>query len=384
MAAVFTTPQKTVFGKGALQNAASDLAALGRKPLIVTGNIVRKGDAFAHLTAVLHEHAMEYAVFSDLPSEPDDEMVEQGAALYRAEGCDCLIGVGGGTPLDTAKAIGIRLALPGGVCAHAGQSITAPLPPMALIPTTAGTGSEATQYTVITERASGAKLLLKGPSLLPRLAVVDETYTYSTPPALTAATGVDALTHAVEAYTSRKATPLTDPFAVDAIRRILHDLPAAFTDGQNQAARASMSIAAYEAGVCINNASVTLVHGMSRPIGAHFHVTHGLSNAMLLLPCLRFAAEGAPARFAGLAHTLRIADPEESNSYAVDTLMDALDKLLKTLQIPTLSAYGVPEAEYRKAIPRMAEEALQSGSPANTLRDVTLKDVITLYETLYN
>lgn len=383
MAAVFTTPQKTIFGKGALQNAASDLAALGRKPLIVTGNIVRKGDAFAHLTAVLHEHAMEYAVFSDLPSEPDDDMVEQGASLYRAEGCDYLIGVGGGTPLDTAKAIGIRLALPGGVCTHAGQSVTAPLPPMALIPTTAGTGSEATQYTVITERASGAKLLLKGPSLLPRLAVVDETYTYSTPPALTAATGVDALTHAVEAYTSRKATPLTDPYAVDSTRRILHDLPVAFADGQNQAARASMSIAAYEAGVCINNASVTLVHGMSRPIGAHFHVPHGLSNAMLLLPCLRFAAEGAPARFAGLAHTLRIADPEESNSYAVETLMNALGELLKALQIPTLSAYGVPEAEYRKTIPRMAEEAILSGSPANTLREVTLKDVMTLYETLY-
>lgn len=383
MAALFTTPQKTYFGKGALLDATAELAALGRKPLIVTGNVVRKGEAFTQLTAILNAQAMTYAVFCDLPTEPDDDMVERGADLYRAEACDCLIGVGGGTPLDTAKAIGIRLALPGGVCTHAGQSITATLPPMALIPTTAGTGSEATQYTVITERASGAKLLLKGPSLLPRLAVVDETYTYSTPPALTAATGVDALTHAVEAYTSRKATPLTDSFAVDAARRILHDLPAAYTDGYNQEARASMSIAAYEAGVCINNASVTLVHGMSRPIGAHFHVSHGLSNAMLLLPCLRFAAQGAIGRFANLAHSLRIADPQESDSYAVESLLDALDSLLKKLQIPTLAAYGVPEAAYRQIIPQMAAEALQSGSPSNTLRTVTLEDVIALYESIY-
>lgn len=383
MAALFTTPQKTYFGKGALLDATAELAALGRKPLIVTGNVVRKGEAFTQLTAILNAQAMTSAVFCDLPTEPDDDMVERGADLYRAEACDCLIGVGGGTPLDTAKAIGIRLALPGGVCTHAGQSITATLPPMALIPTTAGTGSEATQYTVITERASGAKLLLKGPSLLPRLAVVDETYTYSTPPALTAATGVDALTHAVEAYTSRKATPLTDSFAVDAARRILHDLPAAYTDGYSQEARASMSIAAYEAGVCINNASVTLVHGMSRPIGAHFHVSHGLSNAMLLLPCLQFAAQGAIGRFANLAHSLRIADPQESDSYAVESLLDALDSLLKKLQIPTLAAYGVPEAAYRQIIPQMAAEALQSGSPSNTLRTVTLEDVIALYESIY-
>jgi len=372
-----------VFGEGALEASEKDFASLGKKALIVTGNVVKKGEAFQKLTALLTKLGISYAVFSDIPAEPDDAMVDAGAAAYQAAGCDHLIGIGGGSPLDCAKAIAAKLVLPGNICDYAGKEITADLPPFALIPTTAGTGSEATKFTVITDHVGGAKLLLKGDALLPRVAVIDYTFTFSAPPSLTAATGMDALTHAVEAYTSRKATPLTDPYAVDATRRIFNSLPAAYRDGAAAKDRESMSIAAYEAGVSICNASVTLVHGMSRPIGARYHVPHGLSNAMLLVPCLRFASKGAPERFARLAREIGFADKTDSNTHASEALIAKLAELTETLEIPTLAQYGVPEAAFREAIPQMAAEALQSGSPGNTLREVTQADIVDLYQRLY-
>lgn len=383
MAYTLLTPKRSVFGAGALEAAQQDFAALGNKALIVTGNVVKKGEAFQKLTALLEKIGVAYAVFSDIPSEPDDLMVDAGAAAYQAAGCDHLIGIGGGSPLDCAKAIAARLVLSGSVCAQAGKEIVAELPPFALIPTTAGTGSEATRFTVITDHASGAKLLLKGDALLPKLAVVDYTFTFSASASLTAATGMDALTHAVEAYTSKKANPLTDPYAVDAARRVFHSLPAVCKHPDAAKERESMSIAAYEAGVAICNASVTIVHGMSRPIGARFHVPHGLSNAMLIVPCLRFAAQGATERFAKLARELGFAGSGDSYTHASEALISKLAELTAELEIPTLAQYGVPESDFRQAIVPMAKEALQSGSPGNTLRDVTEADIINLYNQLY-
>jgi len=377
------TPKRSVFGEGALEASEKDFAALGKKALIVTGNIVKKGEAFQKLTALLTKIGIEFAVFSDIPAEPDDLMVDAGVAAFEAAHCDHLIGIGGGSPLDCAKAIAVKLVLPGSVCAYAGKEIVTEVAPFALIPTTAGTGSEATKFTVITDHLSGAKLLLKGDSLLPKLAIVDYTFTFSAPASLTAATGMDALTHAIEAYTSRKATPLTDPYAVDAAKRIFHSLPVVYQDGTAAKERESMSIAAYEAGVSICNASVTLVHGMSRPIGARFHVPHGLSNAMLLVPCLRFAAKGAPERFAKLSREIGFADKSDSYTHASEALIAKLLELTEELEIPTLLKYGIPESTFRESIRPMAKEALQSGSPGNTLRDVTEADIIDLYSSLY-
>lgn len=377
------TPKRSVFGDGALEAAEKDFAALGQKALIVTGKIVQKSEAFMRLTALLAKLGIEYAVFSDIPAEPDDAMVAAGVAVYQAEGCDHLIGLGGGSPLDCAKAIAIGSVVEGSVCALAGRDIVLALPPFALIPTTAGTGSEATRFTVITDHVAGAKLLLRGDALLPALAVVDYVFTLSAPPQLTAYTGMDALTHAVEAYTSKKATPVSDPFTVDATRRILKNLPAAVANGEDREARESLAIAAYEAGVGISNASVTLVHGMSRPIGAHFHVPHGLSNAMLIAPCLRFAAAGEPERFASLARLIGLAPQGADDRSAADALVAKLGEVVAVLKIPTLAEYGIPEADFRGMIPRMAKEALASGSPGNTRRDVTEADMVALYESLY-
>jgi alcohol dehydrogenase class IV len=383
MANTFLTPRRTAIGAGALEAAGSDFAAMGGKALVVTDKVMLKSAAFERLAALLARNGTACEIFSDIPGEPDNRMVAAGLKAYRAGGCDHLIGIGGGSPLDCAKAIAVSLALPGDICDFAGKEIAVPTPPLALVPTTAGTGSEATRFTVITDHEHGAKLLLKGEALLAGLAVVDYTLTLSAPPGLTAATGLDALTHAVEAFTSRRAMPLTDPYAVDAVKRIFASLPSAYRNGSDEAARESMAIAAYEAGVCINNASVTIVHGMSRPIGAKFHVPHGLSNAMLLAPCLSFAALGAPERFARLSRAVGFADVRESDSYAASALIDRLAELVTKLDVPTLTGFGIPEAAFREAIPQMTLEAIRSGSPANTIRDVTEADIATLYHSLY-
>ncbi len=376
-------PGRTLFGEGALEEAGADIRALGTRALIVTGRIVQKSEAFARLTRLLSKQSVGWAVFSDVPGEPDDSMIDEGARAYGYAGCDFIIGLGGGSPMDSAKAIAVKVALPGNVTDWAGREITGKLPPLALIPTTAGSGSEATRFTVITDSKKCAKLLLRGDVLIPSLAVVEHTFTLSAPPALTAYTGIDALTHAVEAYTSKKATPLTDPYALAAVRRIFESLPKAFKDGSDRAARESMSIAAYEAGVCISNASVTLVQGMSRPIAAKFHVPHGLSNAMLLVHCLRFSAQGRPDKFAKMARFIGAAPNRFTDREAADALIGAFAELTRVLNIPTLRAYGVPENEYREAIPQMARAAIASGNPGNTLCDVAEGDIIRLYDSLY-
>ncbi len=377
----FATPKRSVFGEGALESCRDDLSSLGHKPLIVTGPTTMKRDAFARLIAVLGDNPC--AVFSAIPSEPDDQMVAAGVKAYLEAECDCLIAIGGGSALDCAKAIAVGVVLPGSVCAYAGQEIAADVPPFALIPTTSGTGSEATKYTVITDSATNAKLLLKGDVLLPQLAIVDYTLTMSMPPKLTAYTGMDALTHAVESFTSKRANPLSDPYAIDAVKRCFESLPVVYHDGSSAADRESMAIAAYEAGVCICNASVTIVHGMSRPIGAKFHVPHGLSNAMLLAPCLAFAAQRAPERFAKLSRAVGFANGQSSDAEAAKALIDQLKLLSKVLEIPTPRAYGIAKDDFLKVAGQMAAEAIQSGSPSNTLCPVTQEDVLTIYQSLY-
>ena len=240
----------------------------------------------------------------NLTGEPTDVMIKAEVSVFLQKGCDYCIGFGGGSPLDAAKAIAVMAANEGNISDFNGKEITKMAGSVVAIPTTAGTGSEATKFTVITDSVNDIKMLLKGDCLIPKIAIVDETFSLSSPQSVTAATGLDALTHAVVAYTSRKAMDMTDTLAVSAVKRIMKYLPVAYRDGKNREARHQMALAALEAGICINNSSVTLVHGLSRPIGALFHVAHGISNAMLLKACFSFALKGAYERFADLGREL--------------------------------------------------------------------------------
>ncbi len=370
-------PGRTIAGKGALARAG--LKKYGIKPLIVTGKYTAKSAAAAELL----KYAPDGVVFDGITGEPTVEMINAGVRAYHENSCDYVIGIGGGSALDSAKAVAAMSALGGNIADYMGREISGEFPPMVLIPTTAGTGSEATKFTIITDTDKDIKMLLKGDKLLPDLAVLDYSYTVSSPKSVTAATGMDAFTHAIESYTSRKANPITDTFALSAMKRIFANLPTAYNEPENESAREQMLIAAYEAGVCINNASVTLVHGMSRPIGALFHVPHGISNAMLDIKCLGFAAEGAPERFAAAARAAGASDSPDDKAAAQDFL-NALEKLCRTVGIPTLAEYGIERGKFFAAMDKMADDALASGSPANTIREVTKQDILDIYASLWD
>ena len=380
----FTCAPRTIFGEGALEIAAPYIADFGKKALIVTGKIITKTGLAAKVQDVLSVRGISSVVFNDLPGEPDDKMIDAALSVFKSEKCDFIIGLGGGTPLDTAKAVAAMAVLPGKLSDYTGKEMSGDFAPLVLIPTTAGTGSEATKFFVYTDTATDAKLLMKGDALLPKLAVIDYTYTISSPVSITVATGMDALTHAVEAYTSKKANPVTDIYCLDAIKRIFKYLPLAAKDGNDKTAREQMSLAAYEAGVCINNSSVTLVHGMSRPIGALFHVPHGISNAMLITECLRFAldGEGAEERFAKIALEIGEAEKSDSTSAASKKFLGALERLTKTLEVPSLREYGIDLEKFEASEEKMASDALASGSPANTRKAVSKDDIIAIYDRL--
>mgnify|MGYP002619065219 FL=1 len=379
----FVMPNHTVVGTNVLGEAAPLLKKMGNKAFIVTGKHVAVSDMMKQLTALLDENGIGCVIFDGITGEPTDTMIENGVEMLKSSGCDFIIGIGGGSPLDSAKAIAAMAVNEGSIADYNGKEITGEILPLAAIPTTAGTGSEATKFTVITDSEKGIKMLLKGDVLVPKLAIVDSSFTVGAPKSVTSATGLDALTHAVEAYTSRKAFSMTDTLAVSAVKRIMKYLPIAYREPDNSLAREQMSIAALEAGICINNSSVTIVHGMSRPIGALFHVPHGMSNAMLLKECLSFAVSGAYEKFANLGRETGVASDSDSNETAAGKFIDSLQNICDVCEIPTLEQYGIDRDEYYSKISKMATDAVASGSPANTVKEVTVDDCIEIYKKLY-
>lgn len=379
----FVIPNHTVVGTNVLGEAAPLLKKMGNKAFIVTGRHVAVSYMMKQLTALLDENGIDCVIFDGITGEPTDTMIENGVEMLKSSGCDFIIGIGGGSPLDSAKAIAAMAVNEGSIADYNGKEITGEILPLAAIPTTAGTGSEATKFTVITDSEKGIKMLLKGDVLVPKLAIVDSSFTVGAPKSVTSATGLDALTHAVEAYTSRKAFSMTDTLAVSAVKRIMKYLPIAYKEPDNSLAREQMSIAALEAGICINNSSVTIVHGMSRPIGALFHVPHGMSNAMLLKECLSFAVSGAYEKFANLGRETGVASDSDSDETAAEKFIDSLQSICDVCEIPTLEQYGIDRDEYYSKISKMATDAVASGSPANTVKEVTVDDCIEIYKKLY-
>lgn len=383
MAREFIVPGKIISGSGALEAAESALSSFGKKALIVTDKVMIDLGNCAKVETALKNEGVDYVIYSDITGEPTDVMIDGGVKVYKENGCDFIVALGGGSPIDSMKAIASLIENGGSISDYMGKVIDVPVPPMVAIPTTAGTGSEATQFTIITDTKKDIKMLLKGAVLMPTLAIIDPQFTMTAPPKITAATGLDALCHAVEAYTSRKAQTLSDTFAVSAVKRIFKFLPVAFKDGKNEEARVEMSVAALEAGIAFNNASVTIIHGMSRPIGALFHVAHGLSNAMLMKECLKFALPGAYDRFADLGRAIGAAKDEDSDEAAAEKFLKEIENITKVLETPTLEEYGIDREKFFSVIDKMAFDAMASGSPQNTMRDVAEEDVKQIYRNLW-
>lgn len=383
MAFEFSLPGRTIIGDNALESSENVIKSLGKKAFIVSGKNVTKTGTVKILTDYLTNWGIGFELFNEIIGEPTDVMIESGVKAYKEADCDFCIAIGGGSPLDSGKAIAAMTKLEGSISDYMGKAIEGNFPPLVLIPTTAGTGSEATKFTIITDSKKNIKMLLKGEALLPQLAVIDPKFSMTAPKSVTAATGMDALTHAVEAYTSKKANSLTDTFALSAIKRIFEFLPLAYKNGEDKKAREEMALAAYEAGVCINNSSVTLVHGMSRPIGAMFHVAHGISNAMLIKECLAYVLEGSYERFGAIGRAIDEANNNKSDKEAAEAFLEKLTELCKICEIPTLKEYGINKEDFDAVVDKMAQDSMDSGSPSNTIKDVTKEDLLTIYNKLW-
>jgi len=385
MAAMITTPRLMAIGGGALAELPNVMARFGlTKPLIVTDPFLVSSGHLDCATAQLDRAGIRWEVFSDTVADPTTDVIETGAARLAAGAFDSLVAIGGGSSIDTAKAMSVLNANGGKMRDYkVPADIPRAGPPLVAIPTTAGTGSEVTRFTVITDTETDEKMLIAGLACCPIAGIVDYELTLTMPLRLTADTGLDSLTHAIEAYVSRRANPYTDGLAKNAMGLIARHIRTACAEPGNRPAREAMMLGATTAGMAFSNASVCLVHGMSRPIGAFFHVPHGLSNAMLLPEITAFSAPAALERYADCARAMGIAEEGEGSQSAAARLLDELRRLNKDLTVPSPRAWGIDAARYEELLPVMASQALASGSPGNNPRVPTSEEIIDLYRRVY-
>ena len=359
-------PRISRIGAGASAELATVLAELGvSKPLLVSDHFMLQCGYVQQIADQLQQAGLAYGVFTDCVPDPTTDSVAAALAHCEQGQFDSVVALGGGSSIDTAKAVAV-------LAVHGGQmrDYKAPNPvpvglPIIAIPTTAGTGSEATRVTVVTDTQTQEKMMCLGVGLMPTAALVDFELTMSMPPRLTADTGIDSLCHAMEAYVSRKANAFTDTIALAAMSAIAKNIRTAYQQPDNREAREAMMLAALQGGIAFSNASVTLIHGMSRPLGAFFHVPHGLSNAMLMPAVTAFSLPGAELRYADCARAMGFASAADNDQQAGRQLLDGLFQLNKDLAVPSPQQFGIDEQEYQRVMTTMAEQALASGSPNN-------------------
>jgi alcohol dehydrogenase class IV len=381
----FRIPRILLVGSGSSEQVGEESKKLGTtKALIVTDESMVALGIVDGIQKALSQNHMQYAVYEGVASEPTVDYVQEGLARYREKGCDFLLAVGGGSPIDTAKAISILAANPGSIEDYKGlDKIPNKGAPLVAIPTTAGTGSEVTIFTIITDTKTDVKMLIGSPFILPEVAIVDPLLTLSCPRGLTAAVGIDALTHAIEAYVSVKAQPMSDIFCLSAIGLISGNLRQAWANGNNIDAREKTMMGALQAGIAFSNSSVALVHGMSRPIGAYFHVPHGASNAALLGVVMDFSLIGNSARYAHVAGAMGEDIHGLSDLDAAELASRAVKRLIGDVQVPSLRELGVDKDKLDTLALQMAEDAIASGSPGNNPRQATKEEIIELYHLAY-
>lgn len=382
----FLIPQVLITGSGSSEKVGEESKKLGgKKALIVTDKVMVNLGALEHTKKALEENKIQFTIYDGVETEPTIEYVREGVKFFKDHGCDFIIAFGGGSPIDTAKAISIMLTNPGSIEDYKGLGkVVNKGIPLIAVPTTAGTGSEVTQFTIITDTKTNVKMLIGSPLIIPQVAIVDPLLTLSCPRGLTAAVGIDALTHAIEAYVSIKSQPMSDIFCLSAIELISGNLRQAWANGNNIEAREKMMLGALQAGIAFSNSSVALVHGMSRPIGAYFHVAHGVSNAALLGVVTEFSLIGNPTRYAQIAKAMGENITGLTDLEAAKLAAKSIKSLIKDVQIPSLKELGIEKEKLDQLAPKMAEDAIASGSPGNNPRQATKEEIIELYNKAYS
>jgi len=323
-------------------------------------------------------------VFSETVPDPTTTVVAAGTAAFREGGYDGLVGFGGGSPMDTAKAINILAAHGGHMRDYkAPNGVDTAAVPLLCIPTTAGTGSEVSRGLVVTDVETDEKMPFMCLAGQAQAAIVDYELTMRKPFRLTADTGIDSFTHALEAFVGRKRNPYSDSMAIAALQRIGGSLRTACFEPSNREAREQMMLGATQAGIAFSNASVALVHGMSRPIGAHFHVPHGLSNAMLLPTVTRWSLDAALDRYGEAGRLIGAAGRGDSDEVAAGKLLDWLFEINQDLEVPSPPAYGIDEAGWFGLMETMAEQCVASGSHANNPKVPDEATIVELYKQVW-
>lgn len=382
-AALFKAPI-IAYGTGTSQKAGEYAQSFGRRALIVTDTHLDKMGILEGIKESLTTAQVDFTLFDKVITEPIMEYVEEGLKVFIENNCELIISVGGGSAIDTGKGISVLASNKGSIRDFEGiNKINNPGISHIAIPTTAGTGSEVTAGTIITDSARDVKMLIKSPHIVPRIALVDPQLTLQMPQNITASTGLDALTHAIEAYVSVKAHPITDALSLHAIKLISENLPQAWSDGTNIEARAHMMTAALEAGLAFSNSSVALVHGMARPLGAYFHIPHGIANATLLATVVEFSILGNARKYAYIAQAMGENTHGLSLMDAAYLAAKAVQRLVESLKIPSLEGLGVDEGKFNKVVEQMAKDALASGSPDNNPRKASLEEIVELYRKAY-
>lgn len=382
----FLVPPLVITGSGASEKVGEESKKLGvEKGLLVTDEVLSKLGVLEGIKKGLSENGIQFAIYDKISAEPTVEFVNEGLKAYKENGCDFLLAIGGGSAIDTAKAISAMATNTGSIEDYKGlNKIVEKGAPLVAIPTTAGTGSEVTVFTIITDTKTDVKMLIGSPLIMPQVAIVDPLLTLSCPRGLTAAVGIDALTHAIEAYVSVKAQPMSDIFCLSAIELLSGNLRQAWANGDNVEAREKTMLGALQAGIAFSNSSVALVHGMSRPIGAYFHVPHGASNAALLGVVTEFSLIGNPARYADIAQVMGEDTTGLNDLEAAQLAAESISGLIQDVEIPSLKELGVEKQRLDELAPRMAEDAIASGSPGNNPRQATKEEIIELYKISYS
>jgi aldehyde dehydrogenase (NAD+) len=375
---VYFGPTKVIFGSGSsASELESEMSALGcSHAVVVTDPGIIKAGLAEKIIKTLGDKCV--GVFSDVPQDTGMDIVNRGAAFAREKGADIVISIGGGSVIDTAKCMCILLTEGGSLANHEGiQLLTRPQTPHIVIPTTAGTGSEVTWVAVVFDKSRGQKILIVESYNAPRAAILDPQLTLKLPPLLTASTGMDAMTHAIEAMTSVQREPIADAMALQAIRLLIAYLPECLKDGNNVKARGQVQLAATMAGWAFGNAMVGLVHAMAHSIGAVARVPHGVSCGLLLPYCMDFnigdGDQDAIAVYATIAQALgvstRYEDPRRAATEAVKEIFDLQKRIGHPLK---LSEFGVREEDIIKA----ADLSMADGAIVNNIRYVTGKDEV--------
>ena len=376
----FLVPNVNFFGPGAVSVVGERCKLLnGKKALLVTDKGLRaiKDGAVDQTVKHLREAGIEVVIFDGVEPNPKDTNVRDGLAVFQKEGCDMIITVGGGSPHDCGKGIGIAATHPGDLYSYAGiETLTHALPPIIAVNTTAGTASEVTRHCVLTNTKTKVKFVIVSWRNLPSVSINDPLLMVGKPAGLTAATGMDALTHAVEAYISKDANPVTDASAIQAIKLIATNLRQAVALGTNLKARENMACASLLAGMAFNNANLGYVHAMAHQLGGLYDMAHGVANAVLLPHVCRYNLIANPEKFADIATFMGENVSRLSTMDAAERAINAIARLSNDVGIPQhLRDLGVKEADF----PYMAEMALKDGNAFSNPRKGNEKEIVEIF-----